>query len=473
MNIKIDNGLQKTNATPGLSPTRRFFLGTAAAAAVGLSAGTVFGAAAKTPARKPNFIVILCDDMGYGDWGKAAKGLFKTPNLERMAREGTVLTEFYSGASVCTPSRAGLLTGSYPIRHGMARGVILLNDKWALPVDAPTIPKVLGGDYASALIGKWHLGHNAPNWAPTNYGFNYFFGIPYSHDMKPLKMFESTAPRNLTELPFELSMLQQSFYDKAETFISENADKPFFLELALSAPHLPAVPPAKFKGTTKAGLYGDVIEEVDDIVGRLLNHLKKLKLDKDTLVVFTSDNGPWYEGSTGGLRDRKGGDSFEGAYRVPMIVWQPGRVPAGKTTNAIGSSIDFLPTFAAMAGKSLPEGRTFDGVDLTATLLRGAPSPHKEILLFSDEDVVGIRTQRWKYATASHYYAFNFSIEGRGYPQLYDMTLDQAESYSVASLHPDVLKDFQARMAQVRTEFEPLRTQPSKLRGLPSAPKQD
>ena len=452
--------------------SRRSFLGSTAAL---LLSGSMAVANAKQPGReerKQNFIVILCDDLGYGDWGKIAKGHINTPHLQRMAAEGTVFTKFYAGASVCTPSRAALLTGAYPIRSGMAAGVIQVKDSHKLPTSVETIPKVLGSGYRSALVGKWHLGHSGSAWAPTNYGFDYYFGIPYSHDMSPLKLFESTGPDDLLEHPMEISMLQQRFIEKAESFIEKNSDKPFFLELALSSPHLPCYPPQQYKGKSQSGLYGDVVQELDDIVGRLLAKLKKLDLAKDTLVIFTSDNGPWFEGSTGGLRDRKGGDAFEGAYRVPMIAWQPGVVPAGKLNESIGSSMDFLPTFAAMAGVGLPKGKKFDGIDISEAILKGKQTLHDEIVLFSDEDVVGIRTQKWKMIRAAHYNANNPILDKMGYPQIYDMARDERESYSVASMRPDVLKEMQGRMDRAKAEFEPLRTKPSRLFNPPNT-KQD
>jgi arylsulfatase A-like enzyme len=438
--------------------TRRKLLTTALGGAASVLLAPSVLAATRRP---PNFIVIQCDDMGYGDWGEAARGLIKTPNLDRMAREGTTLTDFYAGANICTPSRAAMLTGRYAIRTGLGHGVILQNDKRVLPTSERTIAAALSRTHASALIGKWHLGHIGPDWMPTRHGFDYYFGIPYSHDMTPLALYEARQGGEATTAPADIAMLQQQFCDKALAFIDANRDRPFFLDLALSAPHLPAIPHPDFHGKSGAGPYGDAVEEIDSIVGRLLAHLQKLGIARDTLVVFTSDNGPWFEGSTGGLRQRKGGAGYDGGYRVPAIAWRPGTIPAGRRSSAIGMSIDFLPTFCAMAGVVPPEGVTIDGRDLSAAWLAGAASPHEELLLFNDEDVVALRTQRWKLVTADYYRNYLLDLPSRGYPQLYDMVNDPSESFSVAERHPEVVADLTARIEAARARLAPLRTHPS------------
>src|SRR5256885_827751 len=312
---------------------------------------------AQARARKPNFIIVLCDDLGFGDVGAFGGRAIKTPAIDQMAREGVRLTNFYSAANLCTPSRAGLLTGRYAIRTGLAREVIVPADTHGLPLSEITIAKALKPEYASAIIGKWHLGHVAPYWPPTNYGFDLFFGLPYSHDMKPLSLYAANGPGvELTKEDVDYPRLQQRFYDRAARFIEENRNRPFFLDLCLSAPHLPEYPRPPFTGTSTAGAYGDVVQEVDTIVGQLLAKLRELRLDRDTLVVFTSDNGPWFEGSPGGFRDRKAGGGWDGGFRVPFIAWQPGRIPAGQANNAIALGIAFLPTFCTMAGAPLPAG---------------------------------------------------------------------------------------------------------------------
>jgi len=233
---------------------RRNFLRHSALTLAGACSGAWTHAAGKRP---PNFIVVLCDDLGYGDIGAFGAKRVRTPNIDRMAREGTVLTDYYAAANLCTPSRAGLLTGRYPIRTGLAYEVIMQTDTRGLPQSEVTIAEALKPDYATALIGKWHLGHIAPYWPPTTQGFDLFFGLPYSHDMKPLSLYEGTAPGvELTREDVDYPQLQQRFWARAERFIEENHSRPFFLDLALSAPHLPNYPDSTHAGHSGAGAYG-------------------------------------------------------------------------------------------------------------------------------------------------------------------------------------------------------------------------
>jgi arylsulfatase A len=439
---------------------RRSFLQRSAAALAAIPLGQWIGrAAAKRP---PNFIIVLCDDLGFGDIGTFGAKRVRTPNIDRIAHDGTVLTDYYAAANLCTPSRAGLLTGRYAIRTGLAAGVIMQNDTRGLAQSEVTIAEALKPEYATALIGKWHLGHIAPYWPPTTQGFDLFFGLPYSHDMKPLSLYEASGPGvEFTKEDVDYAQLQQRFYHRAERFIEENRDRPFFLELALSAPHLPNYPHAPYEGHSHGGGYGDVVEEIDDIIGMLVTKLKALALERNTLLIFTSDNGPWYEGSPGSLRARKGDASYDGGYRVPFIVWQPGTVAGGRTVRSIAMGIDLLPTFCRMAGKPLPIGVTLDGVDISDVLLRSCRSPHDQLLLFNDEDVVAIRTQRWKYIGAAYYRGRVVNLEGRGYPQLYDMETDEPENYSVAARYPDVLADMQRRLKEAVERFASLKAKPT------------
>jgi arylsulfatase A len=403
----------------------------------------------------PNFIIILCDDLGYGDVDING-GLIPTPHLSRMAREGLVATNYYSAANLCTPSRAGLLTGRYPVRTGLGYEVILSGENRVLPLSEKTIAAVLKPEYVSGLFGKWHLGHTGETWLPIYHGFDKFYGIPYSHDIFPLSVYEADA--NSTKVivtPPDTANLQQLFYSNAEKFIVENRNRPFFVELALSAPHLPEYPSAAFKGGSKHGPYGDVVSEIDAIVGKLLNKLKELNLDQNTFVIFTSDNGPWYEGSTGLLRDRKGGTSYDGGYHVPFIAWSPRFIQPGSTTNAIISGIDFLPTFCKLADLPLPDSVELDGLDISAVLTKAAASPHNEILLFNNEDVIGIRTQRWKYADLAYYRGNTVSFSTKEYKQLYDMDIDKSESYSVAVTYPEVTLDLQNKLRTARLKYAP------------------
>lgn len=432
--------------------------------ALKLVAGTIASMAVTTPAaagsrrRKPNFIIVLCDDLGFGDIGINGAKAIATPAIDRMAREGTVLTDYYAPANMCTPSRAGLLTGRYAIRTGL-NYVLMQNDKSGLPLSELTIAQALKPDYATALIGKWHLGHVAPAWPPTNHGFDLFYGIPYSHDMKPLALYESHAGSSTTtQSPVDYPRLQQNFYEHAERFIEDNRDRPFFLELALSAPHLPEHPRPPFEGGSKAGAYGDVVQEIDSIMGRLLAKLSELGLERDTLVIFTSDNGPWFEGSSGNLRERKGGGGYEGGFRVPFIARQPGVVPAGQVVSSIAMGTDLLPTFCTLAGKSVPAGIVLDGMDISGVLTSGATSPHDELILFDNDEVVGIRTQRWKYVAKGYFRGFLMPYTHFGYDDLlFDLSVDPAESYSVAQRHPDVVADMRGRLKRAQDQFAPLK----------------
>jgi uncharacterized sulfatase len=439
------------------TPDRRTVLKTGGAAAAVLSAPQ---ALAKTQGRKPNVIVILADDLGYGDLGAFGGKLIRTPALDRMASEGVKLTHFYAAANICTPSRAGLMTGRYPIRTGLAYEVIQAADSNGLPPGEITIARALKPDYVTALIGKWHLGHVAPFWPPTNYGFDHFFGLPYSHDMKPIALYTAEPGVELTKEDVDFPRLTQRFFERGHAFIEANRDRPFLLMLTLTAPHLPLAPNADHAGHSKAAAYGDVVEEIDANVGRLLKKLKALGLDRDTLVIVTSDNGPWFEGSVGNLRDRKGGEAWDGGYRVPLIARMPGTIASGKVSNAIGMNIDFMPTICAMTGSPLPN-TTIDGKDISSLLKTGkGASPHDELILFNNERVAAVRTQRWKYVVRSYYRHLELQLDSRGYGMLFDVEADPSEAYNLSSLHPEVVKDMASRIERARQTFEPLAKRP-------------
>jgi arylsulfatase A len=411
------------------------------------------------PSRKPNFVVILCDDLGFGDIGSYGAHNIATPNIDKMSREGVTLTNFYSAANLCTPSRAGLLTGRYPIRTGLAYEVIMPDDDRGLPLSETTIAKALKPAYATGLFGKWHLGHTDPYWPPTKYGFDRFFGIRYSHDMKPLALYDADARRSeITQTAVDFPMLQQQFYQHAEAFIEANRDRPFFCELAFSAPHLPEYPHPPFQGSSGAGPYGDVVRELDSLVGRLMQKLQDLGIDKNTLVLFTSDNGPWFEGSPGNFRERKGGGAYDGGYHVPFIARQPGFLPESVMLDSIAMSIDLLPTLCRLAGVSLPREPIIDGRDLTDVLIHRAASPHECLILFDNEDVVGIRTQDWKYVGSAYYRGHRLPYGLFGYEELYDLRRDPGENYSVAADQPQVLATMKRLFASAQTEFKPLKS---------------
>lgn len=434
---------------------RRTFL--AAGTASGLLGTSGIGALARSAQTRPNFVVIYVDDLGYGDIEPTGGTAIKTPFLARMARHGTTLTDYYAPANLCTPSRAGFLTGRYPVRTGLGRGVIMQDDPRHLSPAEITVPRALGPAYASALIGKWHLGNpGSPAWPPTRCGFDMFYGIQFSHDMKGVSLWETQGDR-IQQAEVVQSTLQQQFADRALRFIDDNRERPFFLALTLSAPHLPNYPAQGFDGRSRAGAYGDCVEQVDAIVGQINARLETLGLARQTLVLFTSDNGPWFEGSAGPLRERKGGGGFDGASRVPFLAMQPGTVTANHRSSAIAMGIDILPTLCAMTGMPLPAGIEIDGRDLTGVLTGNARSPHDELLLFNDEEVAAIRTQDWKYVDASYYKGYYMPLASRGYPQLYDMKTGN-ENYSLAARHPDIVRDMVARLEAARARFAPFRT---------------
>lgn len=448
---------------------RRSLMAALALAGAG-GVSTLALAKSKAPAarkRPPNFIVVLADDLGYGDIGANGSRAIRTPNIDRLAADGLLMTDAYASANICTPSRAGLLTGRYPIRTGLAWQVIQANDTNGLPPEEVTIPEVLGRDYVSALIGKWHLGHTPPYWPPTVQGFDLFFGLPYSHDMKPLSLYTAGKGVEFTQEDVDMAALTRRFFARAGDFVETNQRRPFFLMLALTAPHIPLHPSKEHAGHSPAGDYGDVVEEVDSELGRLREQLERLNLQNDTYVIVTSDNGPWFEGSAGQLRDRKGGAGWDGGYRVPFVAWAPGRIPAGSRSNAITMNFDLLPTFAALAGKPLPNGLVVDGKDISAVWQKGAPSPHDALILFDNEKVAAIRTDRWKFVARSYYREYDLPLARIGANLLFDVRSDPSEDYNLATRHPDVVKDMRARFDQYRKTFEPLgrKKEPDRLPG--------
>ncbi len=372
-----------------------------------------------------------------------------------MAREGVRMTDFYASANVCTPSRAGLQTGRYPIRTGLARDVIRQSDTHGLPLSEVTLAEALKPTYATALVGKWHLGHVAPFWPPRVHGYDLFFGLPYSHDMKPVSLYASGPGVELTQEDVDFPRLTQRFFDRGLAFVEENHARPFFLMLSLTAPHLGLFPHPDHAGRSQAAAYGDVVEEIDAQMGRLTARLRTLGLGRDTVVIVTSDNGPWFEGSSGPLRDRKGGAGWDGGYRVPFIAWGPGRLPAGKVSREMAMNIDILPTVLALAGKPAPSTE-LDGRDLSAVLARGAKSPHEQLVLFNNEAVAAIRTARWKYVATSYYRTIEVPLARLESEVLFDVRADPSESYNLASLHPGVVADMKLRLTRARAAFEPL-----------------
>lgn len=402
----------------------------------------------------PNVIIVLADDLGYGDIGPYGSELIETPHLDRMAAEGVRLTNFYAAANVCTPSRAGLLTGRYPIRLGVAHQVAFPHNELGIDPNEVTIAEALKDiGYATAHAGKWHLGHRDHQW-PTNNGFDYYYGLPYSNDMTPLALYRMSEK---IEEPVDQTTLTQRYTRESVAFIERNKDEPFFLYLGHTMPHVPLFVSEDFEGRSKAGLYGDVVEELDWSMGEIFAALKRLDIDDNTLVIFTSDNGPWWEGSAGELRSRKA-NAWEGGMRVPCIARWPGRIPAGVTSDAISMSIDFLPTIAAITGASVQEDRPVDGRNILDVLMGGDTTPHDHLFFYEKNSLAAVRTQQWKLVLFSWYQGHHAPVGSTTYYRpgmLFDMTAPTGETYNMAREHPDVVERLAQIAATAREELKP------------------
>jgi len=439
-------------------------------AAVALAACAATGGTS-TPERadRPNLVVIFFDDLGWGDLGSYGAPTIRTPHLDAMAAAGLRFTEFYSAASVCTPSRAALLTGRYAVRSGMcghsARAVMRENGIGGLPADEVTLAEALGArGYVSMAIGKWHLGH-LPEHLPTRHGFDRFFGVPWSNDMEPYYFIDGEE-RLAGEI--DQSRLTERLTDEALAFVRANADRPFFLYLAHPFPHTPLAASPAFRGQSPRGLYGDVVEELDASTGRILAELRALDLDERTLVLVTSDNGPWLTegqdgGSAGPLRDGKG-STFEGGMRVPAIAWWPGTIPPGRVTNALASTLDVLPTAVSLAGGELPAGRVLDGYDLSAVLRSSGPSDRDRLLYHRGREVWAARLGPWKahFRTRAAYGPGELVLHDP--PLLYHLGHDPGEQWDRSADHPDVIAAIRAIVREHEASFEP---PPSQLERFP------
>jgi arylsulfatase A-like enzyme len=380
-----------------------------------------------------------------------------------MAREGQKWTNFYVGASVCTPSRAALLTGRLPVRSGMTSNkvrVLFPNSINGLPEREITLAEQLKeAGYATAAIGKWHLGHRE-EYLPTNNGFDYYFGIPYSNDMDktsdknywefadsiPTEYYNVPLMRNtkIIERPADQNTITKRYTEEAINFIKEHKDKPFFVYLAHNLPHIPLFASDQFKGTSERGLYGDVIEEIDHGVGLLIAALKEEGLAENTVVVFTSDNGPWlsfktHGGSAGLLRAGKG-TTWEGGMRVPCIFWSPSLIEPAIVMD-LGSTMDLFTTFSNMAGVPIPNDRVIDGIDLRGTLLKNEPSPREGFLYYRGPELYAARLGDYKahYITQGEYGMFG-GKEEHATPILYNLSVDPSEQFDIAEDHPDIIK---------------------------------
>ncbi|MCP5520435.1 MAG: sulfatase [Verrucomicrobiales bacterium] len=441
------------------------------------------GAESSTGSAVPNIVILFADDLGYGDLACYGHPSIRTPNLDRMAAEGMRFTQFYAAASVCTPSRAGLMTGRYPIRSGMCsntRRVLFPNSEGGLPAGEITIAEVLKArNYATLAIGKWHLGHH-PQYLPTRNGFDHYLGIPYSNDMdrtadSPRGRQAFLEPKSeYWNLPLirdgeeierspDQTQLTRRYTEEAVKFIQGGGKQPFFIYLAYSFPHVPLFASDAFLGKSLRGLYGDVVEELDWSVGRILAALRDAGLEQNTLVFFTSDNGPWLTqfeqgGSAGLLREGKG-STWEGGMREPAIAWWPGTIQPGGISRDLACTLDLLPTAADLAGATIPRDRVIDGVSLVPLLKGTGPSSRESFFYYRGQQLYAVRKGPYK----AHF--ITKSAYGRDPavthepPALYQLENDPSEQYDVATAHPEILVDIQQEVERHKATLVPAPSQ--------------
>ena len=425
-----------------------------------------------------NVIIIFTDDQGYNDLGSFGSKTIKTPHLDQLAQEGKKFTSFYVASPVCSPSRAALLTGCYPKRVSMERHVLFPKSTYGLNPDEYTLADHFSSHgYATACIGKWHLGH-LPQVLPTANGFDAYYGIPYSNDMnhpdnkdKPkggadgmdalwndpksaVTAWNTPLMENekIIELPVDQRTITRRYTDKAIEFIEENtaAEKPFFLYLPHSMPHIPLYVPDEIQDKNPKRAYINVIEHIDTQVGRLITTLREKGIAKDTLVIFTSDNGPWlrfkhHGGSALPLRDGKL-TTFEGGVRVPCIMWSPGHIPADTTCDQILSTIDLLPTLAAITETKLTDEHKIDGLDASQTVLANEPSPRHQFLYYSSKGALdGIRIDDWK--------LLNIGPANKKKTALFNLAKDLSEKTNLASDHPEIVTRLTTAMKKADAEI--------------------
>ena len=402
--------------------------------------------------RHPNIIFVLCDDLGYGDLSCYGSETIRTPNLDALAAEGQRWTNCYSSSSICAPSRAGLMTGRYPGRPGF-REVDTMAD----------MLKRVG--YATALIGKWHLRMD-DGLHPNDRGFDYYYGTPSSNDHFPIGDFEYEnyksfqdanyragetetfdvpifRQRELVEQPARQSQFTQRYTRETIDFIRTHDDGPFFIYLAHNMPHVPLWPSERFKGKSEGGIFGDVVEELDWSMGEIVAALRERGIEEDTLIVFSSDNGPWKSyhelgGSTGPLRGEKG-TCWDGGGRVPCVVSWPGKIPSGDS-DELAVHLDFFATFATLTGQTLAEDVVMDSIDISATLLEKQPSPRELFFFFDgfrDNNLWAVRDREFKLHVHSAPSCFAAAESHLDEPLLFDMTDDISESHDVAAEHPN------------------------------------
>jgi uncharacterized sulfatase len=410
----------------------------------------------------PNIIIILVDDLGYGDLESPA---VDTPNLGRMAAEGVRLTSFYATASVCSPSRAGLLTGRYPVRTLITTPLLSTYDAMNvvmdvlgrysynvrdIPPDEVLLPEVLSRrGYRTGLVGKWHLG-GTPGYLPNDRGFDSFYGALWSNDDQPYAIYRDRQV--MVPAPADQDVLTRDFTLAAQDFIRSNSDHPFFLYLAHAMPHVPIHASEEFRGRSEAGLYGDAVEELDWGVGQILDTLEQLGLADKTLVIFTSDNGPWWQGNPGLARGRKL-LCFEGGFRVPFIARWPGILPPGTSSPKMSMNFDLFVTCLQLAGVPLPQDRIIDGKDILPVLKGDASSPHDTLLYYDTRTLVAVRYMHWKYHRRCRTDNAAFWPLQQG-PFLFDLDTDPNESYSLIESQPERAAELSALLdaCEARTD---------------------
>jgi len=486
--------------------TRRGFLKALGFGAAALTVGPVIrsatgAATAGTAGKKLNFVIIFTDDQGYQDVGCFGSPKIKTPNLDRMAAEGMRFTDFYSAASVCSPSRLALMTGCYPPRVGNLP-VLFPNSKIGLNPRETTIAELLkAAGYATGAIGKWHLGYQK-KFLPTSNGFDSYLGVPYSNDMwLPANMTYAPDARidktltpearkagvrarnkvplmrdeKVVDYPVDQATLTQRYTAEAIRLIKENKDKPFFIYLAHTMPHVPLFASEKFKGVSARGLFGDTIEEIDWSTGEILKTIKKLGLDENTLVFFCSDNGPWLsKGVNGGCALPLRGGKFttwEGGMREPTIMRLPGKIPAGTECSQVAGTIDMLPTIAKLAGAELP-GRVIDGKDIwpLMTAQAGAKSPHEAYFYYKGSRLEALRQGNWKLRLVPPRLPRKKKNAKKPAapkvapgPQLYDLAADISETTNVAAKNPDIVAKLKAIAAKFDADLKANARPPGKI----------
>ncbi|MEM1153265.1 MAG: sulfatase [Pseudomonadota bacterium] len=434
-------------------PLRQLFLVVFATAVANVSA---WSEASEQP---PNIILIVADDLGMGDLGVYGNDIIKTPHLDELAAQGVVFNQFYASANICSPSRAGLLTGRYPIRSGMAWDVVNANDEHGLRAEEVTIAEMLNDTgYTTAMVGKWHLGNRAEFW-PTRHGFESFYGVLHSNDMPNFALYDDD--KNI-EQPVDQRTLTKRYTERAVAFIEDNTEHPFFLYFAHTFPHIPLYASESFAGRSRAGPYGDTVEEIDWSTGKIVKALKRAGIYDNTLIFFTSDNGAWWEGSNAGAKGAKG-STWDGAYRVGLIASWPQTLGAGQHVGALSVNVDLLPTVAEASGAPLPTNTELDGMSLLS-LMQGPGEDsidERYFYYFDNEEIVGIRNQRWKLLARAYYRRHLGALDKfdqlpgfvEPYWLLFDLENDLEERYSLAESHPEIVQSLKQEMERAEEMF--------------------